>query len=80
MRGLTEGLGGGQTLQWTYVVGFYEPAWLERNIFDMNQARPPAPPRVAVARRRTGCVESDWVGGWGGGRLSEGRRLVGEGA
>mmetsp|Transcript_18645 Transcript_18645/g.45859 ORF Transcript_18645/g.45859 Transcript_18645/m.45859 type:complete len:553 (-) Transcript_18645:95-1753(-) len=27
-----------QILQWTYVVGFYEPAWLIRNIFELNQA------------------------------------------
>lgn len=25
-------------LQWTYVVGFYNPAWLIRNIFELNQA------------------------------------------
>jgi len=24
-------------LQWTYVVGFYDPPWLVRNIFEMNQ-------------------------------------------
>ncbi len=27
-----------QILQWTYVVGFYEPKWLIRNIFEMNQS------------------------------------------
>lgn len=26
-----------QTLQWTYVVGFYLPPWLVKNIFEMNQ-------------------------------------------
>jgi len=26
-----------QTLQWTYVVGFYLPKWLVKNIFEMNQ-------------------------------------------
>mmetsp|Transcript_50785 Transcript_50785/g.158688 ORF Transcript_50785/g.158688 Transcript_50785/m.158688 type:complete len:584 (+) Transcript_50785:83-1834(+) len=25
-------------LQWTYVVGFYDPPWLQRNIFDLNQS------------------------------------------
>ena len=24
--------------QWTYVLGFHEPSWLQKNIFDMNQS------------------------------------------
>eukprot|EP00802_Teleaulax_amphioxeia_P001616 Tamp_01618.p3 GENE.Tamp_01618~~Tamp_01618.p3 ORF type:complete len:510 (-),score=134.29 Tamp_01618:2953-4482(-) len=27
-----------QILQWTYVIGFYEPPWLQTNIFSMNQS------------------------------------------
>ena len=27
-----------QHTQWTYVIGFYQPSWLQMNIFTMNQS------------------------------------------
>jgi len=54
------------TGQWTYVLGFYEPGWLLKNIFDMNQAE-----LECATEKLSNMLESEDIMKW----CNEGERV-----
>eukprot|EP00961_Rhodomonas_salina_P013972 187188-Rhodomonas_salina.1 len=48
-----------QILQWTYVIGYYEPRWLVRNIFENNQSE-----LENATERLSNMIESEEIIKW----------------